>query len=190
MFLVVGCKTTVLYLAPYHPSEHKVMLVLIPKGKAGTVVGRMLDRIENEPFRIVSIPEEECHLRSEVATTYDLLGRVTADVAIKMAKWENATIVVYYDPEPKKKEENPSNSSSPPLSPAGTQTQNFDDATQAPSKPYSSDDDQKPFDDIRLAILDVRTSTVLWYESLAASPSESAMRETAKRLITDTGSVK
>ena len=187
LFVFDGCATSVQYYAPYHPSDHKKMLVLIPGGKPGTIVGRLLDRIDDTPFLIVSIPEEECHNLSDAAKTYDLLRRVTKDIAMKMAKSVNATIVIYYDPEPKKKESE--KSSTPALSPAGTQTQNFDDATAPPTtKPEESE--VKSFDDIRLAIVDTRTGTLLWYESLAQNPSESAMKETAKRLITGSDSQK
>lgn len=190
LLLFVGCASTVNYLAPYHPSEHKVILILIPDGKAGNAVARVLDRIDNPPFRILSIPEDECKLHSDTEKQYKLVGRITQDIARNMAKSVNATLVVYADPEIKKPSPKDNPDSPPPPQPAGSTTQNFGNNSPASSTSTDNTQENSPSEDIRLAIFDTRTSTVLWYETLSPTPTESAMKEVAKHLVTDSNAQK
>ncbi len=176
-----GCGGGAVYYAPYHPGEHKVVLVLIPQGKAGTAIGRVLDRLENPPFRVVSIAEEECGLRSETAKLYKLLGRVSPDIASFMAKSVNATLVVYEDPDTTPHSKSQKNTL---VDPANTQTTNFNDQSnslQPDSHNYESTED------FRIAVMDVRTNTIIWHESLSQTPSESSVMRFVERLQKDGG---
>jgi len=185
MLWLSGCGSSVEYYAPYRPTDHQVMLVLIPKGKAETVVSKMLDRLENPPYRIVSIPEEECSYRAETTKLYNLLHRATPAIAKSMAKSVNATLVVFEDNEVKKKSyDQPANTAQQSL---GSTTQNFPNQAKQPDDAESADPGHS--EDLRIAVYDARIDRVLWHESMSTSASAGAIDAFCHRLVTEGGTV-
>lgn len=161
------------------------MLVLLPRGQGGNVMGRVLDRLDQTPYRIVSIPESECGLRTETEKLYRLLNRANTDIAGAMAKAVNATVVVFEDADPTRKS---TGYSSQPMPEAGSSTTDLTGRrTSDPLPTEESRIDETTGGNMRIAVYDVRTQTILWHETIALKPSQGALDNFAKRLMSDGG---
>lgn len=173
LILFIGCSSGVVFYHSYQPNEHQTLLVLLPKGNGANIIGKVLDHLENPPFRIISLPENECLNHTETEKMYRFIQRVNIPIAIAMAKQVQATLVLFEDEE---------YATTPfPQHSGKPITQNFNDENQF----VKQEDNQEEFaKKLRIAILDVRKETIIWHEVLSNRPSESAVIEFANRLTT------
>ena len=197
VFQLAGCSTTVKYLTPYHPSEHKVVLVLLPQGKSGETLGKVLDRLDNPPYRIVSITEEECRLRADLSQLFDKNHGMTPDIACAIAKSVSATLVIFSE---RGGEGRRSEGGHEMESGEGERGEGGGHRGQGEGGGYGGGHcghrggggegggahRSGASRESQFIVFDAHNSKIVWREMLNSNPSDSDLKGFAKRLVTDT----
>jgi len=203
-FSFIGCATHVKYLAPYHPADYKVVVVIIPQGPSGATLGKVLDRLENEPFHVVSMTEEQCQMRSDLSSLFEKGHRITPAIACAIAKSVNASLVIFSNrpgferhgkggehgegegrPEPP---EGGFGGGGPEGGPESGGGGGFGGGHGSHGHRGGGGEGQphgKMGMDSQFSIMNVPDAQLLWEEKLDANPSESDLQGFAHRLVTD-----
>ncbi|MCX7835072.1 MAG: hypothetical protein N2450_03255 [bacterium] len=172
-----SCSSGIHYYQSYQPKDYPTLLVLLPKGSGANVIGKVLDRLENPPFRIITFPESECLNRTETEKMYRLIHRVNLPIAITMAKQVQATLVLFEDPDF-------SDTSTNSLSYLERQSSEQQEFIRNNTPTFKEDNSKEIVSKLRIAIVDVQKEAVIWHEVLSSKPSEKSISEFANRLIT------